>query len=132
MRRNSSKGKTTDADRFEDDRVAAGKFFSRWVSLMNALHVKCNEDSSGKATLVHYREKCSTKEDMNISNLTPMKEATLEDFASFGLTKSYLCVAQDVGTSSYDDDSMEHFDLGKIFPGAISQRRPSCLRSTAG
>lgn len=102
-----------EAERFEEARVAAEKYLSRWKSMMNAFQVK--REDTAEATIVNFREKYVNEE---MKNLSAKKKATLKGFALCGVTKSYLGVFRsEEDTTSGDDShvSFDHWDLGKIF-----------------
>lgn len=102
-----------EADRFEEARVAANKYLSRWKSMMNAFQVKCED--TAKATIANFREKYMNEE---MKNLSAKKKATLKDFALCGVTKSYLGVFRSEDDTTSGDDShvsFDHWNVGKIF-----------------
>ena len=102
-----------EAERFEEARVAANKYLSRWKSMMNAFQVK--REDTAEATIANFREKYVNEE---MKNLSAKKKATLKDFALCGVTKSYLGVFRSEDDTTSGDDShvsFDHYDVGKIF-----------------
>lgn len=115
-----------EAERFEEARVAANKYVSRWESMMNAFQVK--REDTAKATIANFREKYVNEE---MKYLSAKKKATLKDFALCGVTKSYLGVFRSEDDTTSGDDShvsFDHWDVGKIFP----ERFPAAVPDGAG
>ena len=107
------KEQNEEAYQFEESRVAAKDYLSRWQNLMNAFQVEC-EDKPG-ATIANFREKYANEV---LGNLSARKRATLKDFALCGITKTYLRVFRSEDDTTSGDDShvsIEHWQVGDIF-----------------